>query len=131
MSIRFRTSFAMLLAGMTLSSAALAAEISEKPCETDLCRSVRQSWTTVRQDASDATRWTKKKSVKGWDATKDATTKAAHWTGRESEKSWKATKAGTKDAAHDTAAWTRKAAHDVSQWGTDKTPDAAKTGQNQ
>lgn len=109
MSIRFRTSFAMLLAAMTLSSAALAADTSEKPCETDLCRSVRQSWTTVRQDASDATCWTKKESVKGWDATKD----------------------GTKDAAHDTAAWTKKAAHDVSQWGTDKTPDAAKTGQNQ
>ncbi|MCP1275001.1 hypothetical protein NKW43_15190 [Gluconobacter albidus] len=86
MSIRFRTSSAMLLAGMTLSSAALAAETSEtseKPCETDLCRSVRQSWTSVRQDASDATRWTK------------------------------------------------KAVYDVSQWGTDKTPDTAKTGQDQ
>ncbi|MBM3099335.1 hypothetical protein JRX38_15265 [Gluconobacter cerinus] len=83
MSIRFRTSSAMLLAGLALSPAALAAEPSEKPCETDLYRSVRQSWTTVRQDASDATRWT------------------------------------------------RKAAHDVSQWGTDKTPDTAKTGQDQ
>ncbi|MBS1089850.1 hypothetical protein [Gluconobacter wancherniae] len=82
MSIRFCTSCVMLLAGMSLSSVALATKTSEKPCETDLCRSVRQSWTTVRQDASDAT----------------------HWTGRESEKGWKATKAGTKDAAHDTAA---------------------------
>ena len=70
MSIRFRTWSDMLL----------AAEPSEKLCETDLCRNIRQSWATVRQDTTDATRWTD----------------------RESEKGWKATKARTKDAAHDT-----------------------------
>lgn len=53
MSIRFRASSAMLLAGLILSPAVLAAEPSEKACKTDLCRSVRQSWTSVRQDDSE------------------------------------------------------------------------------
>ncbi|WP_225198310.1 hypothetical protein [Gluconobacter oxydans] len=114
MSIRFLSfSASLLVAGMVLTPTAMAAGTAEKPCETDLCRSVRQSWASVRHGTSDAVHWTKTESVKGWDATKNGVSNAAHWTGREGEKGWKATKAGTKAAVHD-----------IDPGHSDKTPDA-------
>ncbi|BCI66255.1 hypothetical protein [Acetobacter aceti] len=116
MSIRFHTSSALLLlAGLSLAPAAMAADAPEKPCETDLCRSVRQSWSSVKHGTTDAAQWTKKETVKGWDATKKGATKAAKWTGKTGEKGWNATKNGTKEAAHDTVNWTKKTAHDIAQ----------------
>lgn len=135
MSIRFHSlSALLLLAGLSLAPVAMAADA---PCESDLCRSVRQSWSSVSHDTTNAAEWTKKESVKGWDATKDGASKAAHWTGKESkkdwdatkkgtsnaahwagkegEKGWKATKTGAKKAAHDTATWTKKTVNDVTQ----------------
>ena len=130
MSIRFISSSAPLLlaalAALPLGMApqAMAADSAEKPCETDLCRSVRQSWAAVRHDTSDAAQWTKKQSVKGWDATKDGVSDAARWTGKEGKKGWKATKNGTKDAVHDTGVWTKKAVHDLDPGQPAKSPEA-------
>lgn len=129
MSIRFFSSSAPLLLAalalmpMGLASQAVAADSSEKPCETDLCRSVRQSWAAVRHDTSDAAQWTKKQSVKGWDATKDGVSDAAHWTGKESKKGWKATKNGTKEAVHKTGVWTKKTAHELDPGSSDTAPN--------
>lgn len=129
MSIRFVTSSApLLLAALTLMptalpSTAMAAGKTEAPCETDLCRNVRQSWAAVRHGTSDAADWTKTQSVKGWDATKTGVSHAAHWTGKESEKAWKATKNGTKEAVHDTGVWTKKTAHDLGSGSSAKAPD--------
>lgn len=128
MSIRFISSSAPLLlaalAALPLGMApqAMAADSAEKPCETDLCRSVRQSWAAVRHDTSDAAQWTKKESVKGWDATKNGVSDAAHWTGKKGEKGWKATKNGTKDAVHDTRVWTKKTVHDLDPGQPAKAP---------
>ncbi|MBS1103082.1 hypothetical protein JK202_08615 [Gluconobacter sp. Dm-62] len=130
MSIRFLSSSATLfLAALAVMPGAVAptakaAATTEKPCETDLCRNVRQSWAAVRHGTSDAADWTKTQSVKGWDATKNGVSHAAHWTGRESEKGWKATKAGTKEAVHDTGTWTKKTAHDLDPGRPAQTPDA-------
>ncbi|MBF0857861.1 hypothetical protein HKD24_01340 [Gluconobacter sp. LMG 31484] len=125
MSIRFLSfSASLLVAGVVLMPTAMAADTAEKPCETDLCRSVRQSWASVRHGTSDAADWTRKQSEKGWDATKNGVSHAAHWTGRESEKGWKATKNGTKEVVHDTGAWTKRTAHDLDPRTSDKAPDA-------
>ena len=116
MSIRLHTSSALLLlAGLSVAPVAMAADAPETPCETDLCRSVRESWSSVKHGTTDAAQWTKKETVKGRDATKDGAKKAAKWTGKTSEKGWKATKNGTEKAAHDTAKWTKKTAHDITQ----------------
>ncbi|GBR69563.1 hypothetical protein [Gluconobacter kanchanaburiensis] len=136
MSIRFISSSApLLLAALAVmplgvASQAIAADTAEKPCETDLCRTVRQSWAAVRHDTSDAAQWTKKQSVKGWDATKNGVSDAAHWTGKESRKGWDATKKGTKEAVHDTGAWTKKTVHDIDPGQPAKAPETknAKTG---
>ncbi len=129
MPIRFFAfSASLLLAGLALmpaglSSTAMAAGTAEAPCETDLCRNVRQSWAAVRHGTSDAADWTKTQSVKGWDATKTGVSHAAHWTGKEGEKGWKATKNGTKEAVHDTGVWTKKTAHDLDPGSPAKAPD--------
>lgn len=125
MSIRFLSfSASLLVAGVVLLPTAMAADTTEKPCETDLCRSVRQSWAAVRHGTSNAADWTKMESVKGWNATKSGVSDAAHWTGKEGEKGWKATKNGTKEAVHATGAWTKKTAHELDPGSSAKAPDS-------
>ena len=78
MSIRFPAfSSSLFLVGLALMPAglaptAMAAGTAEKPCETDLCRSVRQSWAAVRHGTSNAADWT---------ATTNGTKEAVHATG--------------------------------------------------
>lgn len=130
MSIRFPAfSSSLFLVGLALMPAglaptAMAAGTAEKPCETDLSRSVRQSWAAVRHGTSNAADWTKTESVKGWNATKSGVSDAAHWTGKEGEKGWKATKNGTKEAVHATGAWTKKTAHELDPGSSAKAPDS-------
>lgn len=120
----------VLVAGLAQIPAARADDTGDKPCETDMCRSVRQSWSKVRQDTSDAARWTKDESEKGWNATKKGTDRAANWTRKEGRKGWDKTRDGAKDAAHDAkdaahdaTDWTKKKAHDAAEWSADKTKD--------